>query len=153
LFNCKFPESQCDKDDGKLISCEFGPDTGTCTADTVKAAIDKYYDKGVRHIFPVHDFDNAFGGAATWQDSIEVGNREVEGHWWKTYDCSSDGFGFKLGSQTQMFVDLLSFGHLDSPPHRSEDASCNEWGLLPLGRTLVQALMDKHMIIDIDHMS
>lgn len=154
LFGCRFPESQCEHSGaGRITSCDFTEDTGECNADSVRAAVQKYYDRGVRHVFPVHNFDNAFGAAATWQDSVEVGNRVVEGHWWKTRDCASDGFGFKLGSLTQTVISLLSFGNLESPPSRGESASCNEWGLFPLGEVLVDALMDKGMLIDVDHMS
>ena len=35
----------------------------------------------------------------------------------------------------------------------TDAASCNLLGLSPLGETLIQALMDKGMIIDVDHMS
>src|SRR5581483_2321579 len=152
LFNCRFPESQCMKNGGAIESCSFADDTGECTADSVRAAVDKYYEKGVRHVFPVHDFDNAFGGAATWQDAIDVGNRAVEGHWWKTEDCSADGYGFELGSLTQIVLNLFSFDDLDSPPGHPGTASCNSFGLLPLGKVLIAALMDKGMIIDVDHM-
>ena len=73
LFNCKFDEAD--------------PTTGKCTTESVRAFVDEYYAKGVRHIFPVHNFDNAFGSPATWQDAINVGNRGVEGRWWDDEQC------------------------------------------------------------------
>ena len=52
----------------------FGCKVGTCTPQTVQAALEEYQALGVRHIFPVHNFDNGFGAAATWMDRIEVAN-------------------------------------------------------------------------------
>lgn len=155
LFGCGFPHWQCDgePETGIFTSCQLTEDTGECNADSVRAAVSEYYDRGVRHVFPVHNFDNAFGAAATWQDSVEVGNRVVEKHWWKTRDCSDEGYGFALGGLTQVMVNLFGFGNIGPIPLRTEGASCNRWGLFPLGSVLVEALMDKGMIIDVDHMA
>ena len=60
------------------FGCRFD---GPCTTESIRTAVDKYYDKGVRHVFPIHNFDNQFGGPATWQDAINVGNRVAAGHW------------------------------------------------------------------------
>ncbi len=49
LFNCKRNK------EGK----------GACNVTGIRASVEKYYNKGVRHIFPIHNFDNAFGGPAT----------------------------------------------------------------------------------------
>ena len=65
--------------------------------DYVDRKVDEYYAKGVRVIFPIHNFDNAFGAPATWQDAIDVGNRVSEGDWWDAEDCPGDGYGFELG--------------------------------------------------------
>ena len=35
---------------------------GNCSAQHVLDELDRYYAMGVRHIFPIHVFDNAFGG-------------------------------------------------------------------------------------------
>ncbi len=155
-----------------------------CTEAYVQSEVDRYYnDFGVRHIFPIHNFDNAFGGPATWQDGIEVGNRIIEKHWWSTRDCSDEDYGFGLGAFTQLMIGLLKFNDeigvdelaallllrgvdfselsfLDMVAaiasgiiNPVEGVHCNEFGLFPLGSSLVTKLMDKGMIIDIDHMS
>gem|GEM_PF-1769548 len=167
-----------------LFNCKYGAED-VCTPAYVRAQVDHYYDLGVRHIFPVHNFDNAFGGAATWQDSIEVGNRVSEGHWWSTRDCSGEGYGFSLGTMTQLAVAMLKYndaidpqelaallvtrelgivdgtlldlalmaltGELPRPP--GDRADCNVLGMSSLGDVLLDALMDKGMVIDVDHMS
>ncbi len=166
-FNCSFPKEQCTRGpNDTLDTCTFTLDTSACkdpanpalsSAEYVRAQVDRYYDTwGVRHMFPVHNFDNAFGGAATWQDTIEVGNRWVEGHWYKSRDCSAEGYSYKLGSEgtsIQAITSLFGFGELSTVPFHPEAASCNAFGLFPLGEVLVEQMMQRGMIIDVDHMS
>lgn len=166
LFNCEFPSSQCEVVDNKIVSCAIVENNDACrdpndpskaSADWVREQVDFYHEVwGVQHVFPIHNFDNSFGGAATWQSAIEVGNRFVEGHWYYTRDCSSEGFSFKLGEDgtfLQALASLFGFGVLTTVPFHPEVASCNQFGLFPLGETLVDEMMEKGMIIDVDHMS
>lgn len=132
-----------------IFNCKYGQ----CTAEYIDQKLDEYYQKGVRHIFPVHNFDNGFGGAASWQDAINVGNRYSEGHWWETEECADEGFGFKLDWFIEGLILLLGFGDIDPPAPYSETASCNAKGLSPLGLHLINGLMDRGYIIDVDHMS
>ena len=133
------------------LGCRY--DTHPCTEQTVSDALDKYYDKGVRHFFPIHNFDNQFGSPAAWQDGINVGNRVATGHWWSVEDCSSKGYGFKFSNLTQFFINLLGFGGLEDPGYPSGQISCHALGLTSLGSALLNKLKQKGMIIDIDHMS
>lgn len=132
-----------------IFNCKYGQ----CNAEYIDAKLDEYYQKGVRHIFPVHNFDNGFGGSASWQDAINVGNKYSEGHWWETEDCSDEGFGFKLDWFIEGLILLLGFGDIDPPAPYTEAASCNTKGLSPLGIHLINGLMDRGYIIDVDHMS
>ena len=138
------------------FGCKF---SGPCTEQDVAAAVTKYYDKGVRHFFPIHNFDNGFGSPAAWQDVINLGNAVSEGRWWAADNCIEDGYGFWLDSALQGFIDELGFAsqqlpNLPSYPTGSGVvASCNTLGLSPLGEFLIGKLMDAGMVIDIDHMS
>lgn len=169
LFNCKFPIAQCPVKDGFITgACTFSDETNgrtaesqggapACTPESIRAKVEEYYDLGVRHVFPVHNFDNAFGGAATWQDGIEVGNRVVEDHWWETRNCWDEGYGFGLGFFTQSLIGLLKFedeiGGVFPIRFPILHADCNQFGLFPLGRVLIDEMMDKGMLIDVDHVS
>ena len=169
LFNCEFPSEQCTYDpiEGTYImQCDFSDNTPACADpdDPTKPSKDwireqlAYYEQtwGVRHIFPVHNFDNAFGGAATWQATVEVGNLVVEGHWYKTTDCALDGYGHQLNISlsgfTQFISNLFGFLNVGAIPFRPYP-TCNALGLLPLGKFLVDELMNRGMMIDVDHMS
>ena len=51
----------------------FGCGKGECDANKVDTELAKYYGKGVRHLFPVHLADNAFGGfALTGEDLFKL---------------------------------------------------------------------------------
>lgn len=156
LFNCK--EAGCPADFG-LPAERIAP---LAQPTTLEEAVQVIYDMGVRHVFPVHNFDNAFGAAAAWQDVIGVGQAVSEGRWWELENCG-DGNGdysFWIDNATQFLVDLLGFGGLEAAPPKYVNgnletayASCNARGLRPKGWRLINALMDKGMLIDIDHMS
>jgi microsomal dipeptidase-like Zn-dependent dipeptidase len=99
----------------------------TCTPEFVASRVAHYYGKGVRHIYPIHDFDGGFGGAALFNDFLGVANVAIEGTHFVSKPCP---------------------GISDSPT-----LNCNVKGLTPLGVALIDTLMDKGMLIDIDHMS
>ncbi|MCW5890609.1 MAG: membrane dipeptidase [bacterium] len=132
-----------------LFNCKFGQ----CDEAYVEERLDHYYDLGVRHVFPVHNFDNGFGSPATWQDAIHVGNRVSEGRWWEAEECAPQGYRFHLDFALAGILNLLGFGNFDLPAPYPQTATCNKLGLSPLGKTFVGMLMDRGMIIDVDHMS
>lgn len=160
LFNCK--EAGCPADFG-LPAARIAPLTGLPQPTTLEEAVDVIYDMGVRHVFPVHNFDNGFGAAATWMDPIGVGQAVAENRWWVTRDCG-DGlgdYGFWIDNFIQSIMLILGFGVGETPAIpvyvngnlEPAYASCNQYGLQPMGPQLIQALMNKGMLIDIDHMS
>ena len=140
LFNCKLKANEC-------------------LGVNLDQEIDEIYELGVRNVFPVHNFENGYGAPATWQSAIELGNKAVEGSWWQSEECPP-GYGYKLtdnviDAQLDFFKLMLGFGadKAAMPPKRTETASCNKNGLSSLGRVLVKKLMDKGIIVDVDHMS
>jgi microsomal dipeptidase-like Zn-dependent dipeptidase len=159
LFNCK--ESGCPADFG-LPAARVAP-FGLTQPTTLEEAVDVIYGMGVRHVFPVHNFDNRFGAAATWMDPIGVGQAVAEQRWWVTRNCGDGAgeYGFWIDNVIQSIMLLLGFGVFEVPPIpvytngnlSPAYASCNEYGLQQMGTQLLQALMNKGMLIDIDHMS
>ncbi len=175
LFGCK--ESGCPKVTRKDASGNvlLDADGNPALFDMdIQAEVDRIYAMGVRHVFPVHNFDNAFGAAATWQDIIGVGQAVSEGRWWQVRNCRIEGYGFSLSNLVMSLSALLGF-NTDALPQNgslpsnagSGGATCNEYGLYGArrpfgdrrlgnggrGTDLINALMNRGMIIDIDHMS
>ncbi|MCA9298138.1 MAG: hypothetical protein KDA28_03675, partial [Phycisphaerales bacterium] len=66
-----------------VFDCFLTPREGfdVCTEQNVQAKIDRYRDMGVRVIFPVHKFDNAFTAGDGSGGIIELGNFINSGHY------------------------------------------------------------------------
>jgi microsomal dipeptidase-like Zn-dependent dipeptidase len=100
-------------------------DTNTaCNNGGWNNRFDFYYQQGVRHFFPIHFYNNAFGGSA---NSNALITHSFTNHF-STIDCGADGYEY-------------------------DNHRCNSLGLTPEGKSLMRAMMRRGMIIDIDHMS
>ncbi|MDV3221702.1 membrane dipeptidase [Intrasporangium sp.] len=136
-----------------LFDCK--PNAAACTEAHVRERLDHYYELGVRQVLPVHNADNAFGGTALYNEIFAANNRIITGEWWNIENCPpSTGIDFHAGLTDdplfQYFAVRLAG---ETPPPVPEGSSCNAKGLTPLGESLIQMLMDKKMIIDLDHLS
>jgi microsomal dipeptidase-like Zn-dependent dipeptidase len=134
---------------------------GTCSTQHVLDELDRYYAMGVRHLFPIHVFDNAFGGAAMYESIFDYGNKLVTGNFFNVAPCPNPPIGPTTRPDYQYYREapgllgsLVSFLlGTGTPPTTTFQADCNASGLTGLGETLVRQMMRKRMIIDIDHMS
>lgn len=101
-----------------------------------RSELDRFYALGVRSIQPVHQLDNRFGGAALHNAIFQAAQFLENCH--IDTDCGVTGDGFTLGFDVA----------LDS------EGNCrNTKGLTAEGKALVQAMMNKGMLIDIAHLS
>ncbi len=129
--------------------------TTACTADHVRERLDHYYDLGVRHVLPVHNADNAFAGTALYNEIFAANNRIITGQWWDIENCDpSTGIDFHVEMTDNPYFQFLA-GAIggDVPPPVPDGSSCNARGLTPLGVSLIEMLIEKKMIIDLDHLS
>ena len=160
-----------------LFDCFLVPPEGQsrCTEEDVVQALDHYYDLGVRVLFPVHKFDNAFSAGDGHRELIEIGNFVHTGHYSNfTDDCpdlptifdSGDvAFGDLNEPRDDYFADppVDMSGFADDPfdalfPHFSlflgdslQGDYCQNAGLTDLGEFLLVEMMKRGMIIEIDH--
>ncbi len=142
LFGCK---------PGIGITC---PPVGQTMGQYLSERLDHYRQLGVRHVFPIHVFDNRFGGAAQYNTLFYVGNPIVTGGLFQERDCSAEGYAYQvsfLNNPGAVALQSLIGGPLPGIPAAA--AHCNALGLTPDGENLVQQMMDRRLIIDIDHMS
>ena len=163
-----------------LFSCHITPRSGQpyCDDAFIDAQLDAYYERGVRALFPVHKYDNQFSPGDGSNSFIELGNFMNSGHWTnKTTDCPTDDsmpHGFDNGRIS--FSGLLEprdefvstppndFSNiLDSPvftllgyaskltePSLSGDY-CQNATITPVGEHLITGMMERGMIIEVDH--
>jgi hypothetical protein len=146
-----------------LFNCGEFLGVPKCSAAQVNQSLDTAKKLGVTTFFPVHKFDNAFGG--TKMDGgdlgliINAGNRFETGSFWDVQPCAGAEHdsqqitaptgGALLGLLNGPVAKLLGGAVL---PVYAPGPSCNQRGLTPLGAYLINQMIDRHLMIQLDHM-
>lgn len=161
-----------------LFDCFLTPPPGTpaCDDAKVRAELDRYYAKGVRAIFPVHKFDNAFSAGDGDRNVGQLGSFVNSGQYSNfVLDCPAVPSVFDHGNvqfgginkpravyaapapndMSGFSADPLGtlgpfLSDLNQPPLVGD--YCQNAGLTPLGETLLHEMMLRGMIIEVDHM-
>lgn len=164
-----------------LFDCFLVPfgEFGKCTEADVIAKLDEYQAQGVRVLFPVHKFDNAFSAGDGDRRVSDIGNFGHTGHYSNFVLCPDELLTFPGGFDEGG----LNFANLnqprdvyDSPPPfdmSGFDANplgalfpyigllgggplvgeyCQNHGLTDLGEFLMHEMMKRGMVIEVDHM-
>jgi len=164
-----------------LFDCFLVPfgEFGKCTEADVVAKLDEYHAQGVRVLFPVHKFDNAFSAGDGDRRVSDIGNFGHTGHYSNFVLCPDELLTFPGGFDEGG----LNFANLnqprdvyDSPPPidmSGFDANplgalfpyigllgggplvgeyCQNHGLTDLGEFLMREMMKRGMVIEVDHM-
>ena len=162
----------------RLMRCSEFQGIPQCTRAEIVERLDHLYRQGVRNIFPVHKFDNAFGGHLPDLGNgvgvvTSAGNLLATGHPVEFEACPEGGeyTGSEpdqnaslqpLGLIDQMLFQLDYVGDLfpEAPeelaaldPRRGTSHLCNRRGLTDLGDFLIQELMRRGIMIETDHIS
>ncbi|MFI5914513.1 hypothetical protein [Dactylosporangium sp. NPDC051541] len=148
-------------ENSELFGCRELNGVAQCTTAQIDAGLDELQSLGVSGLYPVHKFDNAFGGtrfdAGLSGAFVNLGNLLSTGHWWTATSCTGPHDNEQPLANDDL-VKLLSLGVVGVPagtalPVYPTGPICNTRGLTDLGRYLVQKMMDRGMIIHVDHMS
>lgn len=163
-----------------LFDCFLVPygEFSQCTEETVTAKLDQYHEMGVRVLFPVHKYDNAFSAGDGDRRVSDLGNFSHTGHFTNFIECPAELLtfpgGFDKGGVTfanlnqprEVFDSPPPFdmsGYADDPigsllPNIGlfsggalEGEYCQNHGLTALGEFLVTQMMKRGMIIEVDH--
>lgn len=152
------------------------PDSPECDAEHIQSQLDHYYDLGIRALFPDHKFDNAFTPGDGDRGIVELGNFLNSAHW-SNYveDCPDVDTVFDKGRvqfggfnkpraeylspapnelielSTEPLRDLLPYLPEVREPALEGDW-CQKAGLTDAGRTLVDGIMKRGMILELDHL-
>lgn len=129
-----------------------------CSTHTIDAQLDELYDLGVRTVYPTHKFNNQFGGSQAESGLLNLGNWLATGQFFATKECDGHTHGrhfdsgFPLIGDVPVFKQILDAANLN-PVYDESIEHCNEEGLSELGVYLVNRLIDKNMLIELDHLS
>jgi len=152
------------------------PDGPVCDDAHIRAELDRTYALGVRAVFPVHKYDNAFSPGDGDKGIFELGSFLQSGHWSNyVQECPDVDTVFDKGPvqfggfneprddylapapnpliqlSSAPLLDLLPFlGRLQEPSLPGN--WCQNAGLTAAGVTLVQEMMGRGMIIELDHL-
>ncbi len=134
-----------------------------CNQAQVDAGLKEVRALGVSTFFPVHKFDNAFGG--TKMDGGETGvivnqgNKYETGHYWNIQTCTGPEHDSEqltspaIGGLAQLLNGPVAqtFGG-GSVPAYPPPPHCNTRGLTPIGTYLLDKMIQQHFIVELDHM-
>ena len=164
-----------------LFRCTLTQKEGNpiCDEQYVKDTLDDYYERGIRVLFPVHKYDNAFTPGDGDRAFIELGNFFNSGHWTNfTLECPTDDtmpHGFDNGDIEFGGLMMPRDEYISEAPHdfsnfpnepigtafpfisqinepKLEGDYCQNATLTPLGETLIEEMMMRGMIIEVDHL-
>lgn len=150
----------------KLFNCGEFMGMPECTEQQILERLDEFYALGIRSVFPLHIFDNAFGGTeisrftkdAALMQVFNAGNVWETGHPFASTTCE------EIDTTEPSTVDSKDYGlfelallQLMNIPPTPEDVpgrECqrNARGLTKLGDFLIDALAKKGVIVETDHM-
>lgn len=152
-----------------LFNCNLTRAGAGCDKAEIDAQLKRIYDLGVRQMFPIHEFDNAFGGNGIFDGAIlNVGNFADTGSFWSTYDCPGGENNYKdfIRTPGAVMTSLPGLGNdpltaaliANNPgiaplyPTEENRRQCNKRGLTELGKYAFTKLMEKGVIIEVDHL-
>lgn len=146
----------------RVLGCGIVNGISQCNPQQVKERVDNVRSMGISSFFPVHKFDNAFGGTqmdgGTLGPLVNVGNKYETGQFWDIQTCTgSDHDSDQLTSLPSGVAPLLPAQLLGALPGGMTPVypatpHCNTRGLTPLGADLLRDMAATHTIVEIDHM-
>lgn len=147
----------------ELFGCKGLEGTSSCDKAQIDRELDSFYDQGVRSSLLLNKFDNPLTGvrfdSGTIGGLINAANKDSSGSFWDAKTCTSplhdnpiDAGGNDPTGTLALAATLLGIpgGTVPSYPPAPH---CNTRGLTDLGAYVEERMMQKHMIINPDHMS
>jgi hypothetical protein len=147
----------------RIFGCGENNDVSQCNEAQIDAGLKEVHNLGVRTFFPVHEFDNAFGGtkmiAGETGTIINAGNRDETGSFWNLQSCpaqeqDAEQYSVPASGPLAGLVNgpLSSALHGSPVPVYGSGPQCNTRGLTSLGAYLTSQMIKQHFIIQLDHM-
>ncbi len=147
----------------RIFGCGEVSDVPQCNDAQIDAGLKEVHSLGVRTFFPVHEFDNAFGGTKMIAGStgaiVNLGNRDETGSFWTLQPCpaqmqDAEQFTVPPGGPLAQLLNgpLSSLLHGNPLPVYATGPQCNTHGLTDLGAHVIKQMIAEHFVIQTDHM-
>jgi hypothetical protein len=147
----------------RIFGCGEHSDAPECDKAQIDAGLREIRGLGVRTFFPVHEFDNAFGGTKMIGGDLGIvvnaGNRLETGNFWTVQPCpASEQDGPQLTVPASGPVAQVLNGPVSTLLHGGVLAvyppgpHCNTRGLTDLGAYVIEQMIKQHVMIQTDHM-
>ena len=130
-----------------------------CSYADVDHQLTKLHNWGIRALFPVHKFDNRLGGSVLENGLMNIGEWMSTGHFFRAEQCDPQTEGEYMTSGFPEIGNQPVIGPIinelvpNTPVYDESTQQCNQLGLTPLGEYLIHKMIDKKMLIEMDHMS
>jgi microsomal dipeptidase-like Zn-dependent dipeptidase len=148
----------------EIFGCGGSAAAPRCDRAQILRGLDEIEAMGVASFFPIHKFDNAFGGVrfdgGAFGAAINAANFKQAGHFWEIEPCKGVE---KDNEQVTAFEgkDLIDAGleaflppgTVPALPIYGPPPHCNKLGLTPLGEFVVEQMIERGLMIEVDHMS
>ncbi len=144
----------------EIFGCGGSEALPRCDRDQIVRGLDEIEAMGVASLFPIHKFDNAFGGVrfdgGSFGVAINAANFKQTGQFWQIEPCTGPehdneqvtavpGEAGVIGAGLFAFLPKGLAPVYPPPPH------CNVRGLSPLGEFLIEEMIDRGLMIELDH--
>jgi hypothetical protein len=147
----------------RLFGCGENNDVPQCNNAQIDAGLKEVHALGVRTFFPIHEFDNAFGGTKMISGElgtvVNAGNRDETGSFWTLQPCPAQDQDAEQESVPAsgplaglVNGPLSSLLHGSPAPVYGPGPQCNTRGLTSLGTSLIQQMIKQHFVVQLDHM-
>jgi len=145
----------------EIFGCGGSEQQPRCDRDQILRGLDEIEAMGVASLFPIHKFDNALGGvrfdSGAFGAAINAANFKQTGQFWQIGPCAGPEHdnpqetlvppeGEIVGAGLLAFLPPGTTPLYGPPPH------CNARGLTALGEFLVEEMIDRGLMIELDHM-
>jgi hypothetical protein len=147
----------------RIFGCGEVNDVPQCDESQIAAGLKEVHDLGVRTFFPIHEFDNAFGGtkmiAGEMGTVVNAGNRDETGSFWNVAPCPASEqdapqVNVPATGPLASLVNgpLASLLHGSALPVYGDGPQCNTRGITDLGSYVINEMIKDHFLIQLDHM-
>jgi microsomal dipeptidase-like Zn-dependent dipeptidase len=144
----------------EIFNCGGSETAPRCDRRQIVEGLDEIEKMGVASFFPIHKFDNAFGGvrfdSGSFGAAINLANFKETGHFWEIEKCKgpeSDNEQATVVPEDIIDTGLMEFMPKGAVPLYPPPPHCNALGLTPLGEFVVNQMIERGLMVEVDHMS